>query len=235
VSVPEAIEIRDGQIYRWRSAPVPCHNSHTGSELVFLCSSGCSSVLVDQAVDDLPALDPGGHIDRLAGLVQRRSLFPRLVRPMFVVMPRVLGQDPPEVSFTVDQEAVKALAPQRSHIPLREGVRAGRPDRRLDDPHTIAGEHLIEYRRELPVTIAGQEFEPGSTFAEVHEQVAGLLDGPRSVGCAVTPRMCTRRVWISITKKTYRRFRNTVSTCKKSHARIPDAGEARNCRQAGDA
>ena len=23
VSVPEAIEIRDGQIYRWRSAPVP--------------------------------------------------------------------------------------------------------------------------------------------------------------------------------------------------------------------
>ena len=32
----------------------------------------------------------GGHIGRLAELVQRRSLFPRLVRPMLVVMPQVL-------------------------------------------------------------------------------------------------------------------------------------------------
>jgi hypothetical protein len=53
-------------------------------------------------MDDLPALDPGSHIDRLTGLVQRRSLFPRLVRPMLVVVPRVLGQDPPEVPFAVD-------------------------------------------------------------------------------------------------------------------------------------
>jgi hypothetical protein len=42
----------------------------------FLCSSGRSSVFADQALDDVGALDPGGHIDRLAGLVQRRSLFP---------------------------------------------------------------------------------------------------------------------------------------------------------------
>ena len=62
-------------------------------------------------MDDLPARDPGGHIDRLAGLVQQRSLFPRLVRPMIIVMPRVLGQDPPEVPFPVDQQVVEALAP----------------------------------------------------------------------------------------------------------------------------
>lgn len=37
-------------------------------------------MLADQAVDDLPVRDPGGHIERLAGLVQRRSLLPRLVR-----------------------------------------------------------------------------------------------------------------------------------------------------------
>jgi hypothetical protein len=55
---------------------VPCHNSHHGSELVFSVPLGCSSVLVDQAMEDLPALDPGGHIDRLAGFVQRRSLLP---------------------------------------------------------------------------------------------------------------------------------------------------------------
>ena len=39
------------------------------------------------------------------------------------LMPRVLGEDPPEVLFAVDQQAVKALAPQRSHIPLRKRVR----------------------------------------------------------------------------------------------------------------
>ena len=35
----------------------------------FLSSSGRSPVLVDQAVDDLPACDPAGHVDRLAGFM----------------------------------------------------------------------------------------------------------------------------------------------------------------------
>src|ERR1019366_2429602 len=54
------------------------------------------------------------------------------------------------------------------------------------------------------------------------------------VGLAVTPGMCTRRVSISITKKTYRRVRNTVSASRKSHDSISDACEVRNCRQVGD-
>jgi len=36
-------------------------------------------------VDDLPTPDPAGDVDRLAGLMQRRSLFARLVRVKFVV------------------------------------------------------------------------------------------------------------------------------------------------------
>jgi hypothetical protein len=78
---------------------------------VFLCSSGRYPILVDQPVDDLPAPDPAGDVDCVAGLMQRRSLFARLVRAMFVVMPRVLGEDPPEVSFAVDEQVVEALAP----------------------------------------------------------------------------------------------------------------------------
>ena len=85
--------------------PVP-KTSHTSSELVFLCPSGCSPLLADQAVDDLSVLDPGGDIDCLTGLAQRRSLFPRLVRPVLVVMPRVLGQSPLEV--VVCQNSTKA-------------------------------------------------------------------------------------------------------------------------------
>jgi hypothetical protein len=77
----------------------------------FLYTSGRSSVFADQALDDVSALNPGGQIDRLARLVQRRSLFPRLVRPVFVIVPRVFGQSPPEVLFTVDQQVVQALAP----------------------------------------------------------------------------------------------------------------------------
>ena len=57
----------------------------------------------------MSALDPGGHLDRLAGLVQRRSLFPRLVWPVIVIVLGVLGQDVPKVLFAVDQQVVEAL------------------------------------------------------------------------------------------------------------------------------
>lgn len=76
----------------------------------FRCSSGRSPVFADQAVDHVVAFDPAGHIDRLARLGQRRSLLPRLVRPVLVVMPRVLGRQVPKVLFAVDQHVVEALA-----------------------------------------------------------------------------------------------------------------------------
>ncbi len=76
----------------------------------FLRSLGCSPVLADQALDGLSALDPGGHVDRLAGLVQRRSLCPRLVGPVIVVVLGILSQDLPEVPFAVDQQMAGALA-----------------------------------------------------------------------------------------------------------------------------
>jgi hypothetical protein len=41
----------------------------------------CSTVFADQAAEDLPALDPGGHVDGAAGLAQRRFLLQALVRP----------------------------------------------------------------------------------------------------------------------------------------------------------
>jgi hypothetical protein len=61
-------------------------------------------------LDGLPALDPAGHIDRLAGIVQRWSLSQRLARSVILVVLRVLGQDAPEVVFAVDQQMVEALA-----------------------------------------------------------------------------------------------------------------------------
>src|SRR5215211_2252664 len=51
------------------------------------------------------------------------------------------------------------------------------------------------------------------------------------VGCAVTPARCTRRLASSITNSTYMRWKKTVSTVKKSQARIPAACWRRNDRQ----
>jgi hypothetical protein len=55
----------------------------------------------------------------------RGWLFPRLAGPVFVAVPGVLGQDPPEVPVADDQQAVGALAAQRSRVALREGIRLG--------------------------------------------------------------------------------------------------------------
>ena len=56
------------------------------------------------------------------------------------------------------------------------------PRRDLDHFDPRVGQHRVERCRELPGTVAAEEPEPGGAVAEVHEEVAGLLGGPRSVG-----------------------------------------------------
>jgi hypothetical protein len=89
-----------------------------------LWSLGCSPVPADEATDGLPALDPGGDINALTGSAQRRPLAERLVGPMIVVVPGVLGQDLPQVLFADDQQVAQALAAHCSDEPLGKGVRA---------------------------------------------------------------------------------------------------------------
>jgi hypothetical protein len=62
-----------------------------------------------------------------------------------------------------------------------------------------------------------------------------LLCDPRAGGWAVTPASCTRRVCSCMKNSTYSRCRNTVSTVRKSQARMPAACWRRNDRQVGDA
>ena len=49
----------------------------------------------------------------------------------------------------------------------------------------------------------------------------------------MTPPRCIRRVPCSMNTSTYSRLSSTVSTCRKSTARIPAAWACRNCRQVG--
>jgi hypothetical protein len=67
-----------------------------------------------------PALDPGRDIDGVAKLPQRGFLLPPLVRPVAVIVPRVLGQHLPQVLLAENQHVVQALAAQCSHESLGE-------------------------------------------------------------------------------------------------------------------
>jgi hypothetical protein len=74
---------------------VLCQHSFVGASHGVSRSLSRSAVLVNQtAAKDLPALDPGGDIDGLAELPLRKFLLQSLVRPMAVIVPRVLSQNP---------------------------------------------------------------------------------------------------------------------------------------------
>jgi hypothetical protein len=172
-----------------------------------LRSSGCSAVFADQAAGGSCALDLGGDIGGLSVPVERRPWAERLMGPVTVVVPGILGQDLPQVLLAVDQQAFGALAAQCAHETPGEGVRPGRLDRGLDDPRAVPCEDVVERRGELAVAVADQDPE---TAGPVAEPISGLracwmVQAP--VGWAVTPRMCTVWVPISITNRTYRRRR----------------------------
>jgi hypothetical protein len=159
-------------------------------------------VFGDQAAENLLALDPGSDVDDAAGLTERGLLLQCLVRPVAVVVAGVLGQHLPQMPFAEDQHVVQALAAQRAHEPLRECVRPRRPDRRPDHPRAVPGEDLIERGGELAILVADHELEPLGSFTEVHEKVRACCAVQAPVGWAVTPRMCTARVSMSITNRT---------------------------------
>src|SRR4051794_33405111 len=94
-------------------------------------------MLVDQARDGSAALDHGREVDRLVGVVQRWFLVAGLVSPMGVVVLFILGQHPPQVPLTIDQQVVEALAPQCADESLGVAVRARRSRRGLDDPYAL--------------------------------------------------------------------------------------------------
>jgi len=118
----------------------------------------------------------------------------------------------------------------RIHLSAEQFARGG-PRRSLYYRHALAGEDLVERAGELGVTVPDEEAEGAGPVAEVPEQVAGLLGGPRAAGWAVTPRMCACRVATSLTNRMDRRLRKTVSAVKRSQASRPSAGVRRNARQ----
>ena len=95
-----------------------------------------------------------------------------------VVVRRVSGEHPAQVSLAEDQHPVGELGADGQHEAFGEAVRARTPRRDLDHRDARVRQDRVERRRELPGAVADEEPIPGGAVAEVHDEVAGLLGGP---------------------------------------------------------
>jgi hypothetical protein len=100
------------------------------------------------------------------------------VRSRLTVLPTSWAQVP----LAEDQHPVGDLGSGRQHDAFGEAVRPRTPGRDLDHLDSCIRHDCVERRRELPGAVADEEPESGGVVAEVHDEVAGLLGGPGSVG-----------------------------------------------------
>ena len=86
----------------------------------------------------------------------------------------------------------------------------------------------------LPLRSRISNLKRPARSASVHEQVAGLLTGPPSGGCAVTAAICTRRVSIQHGQDLQPPEEHGARIQQIGRDTVPAAGTARHCRQVGD-
>ena len=111
-----------------------------------------------------------------------RTQLQRSVWPLGVVVRGVRGKHPAKVPLVEDQHPVGQLGPHGQDEAFGEAVRPWTPWRDLDRLDACIGQHRVERCRELSGPVADEESEAGDVFAEVHDEVAGLLGGPGPVG-----------------------------------------------------
>jgi hypothetical protein len=110
-----------------------------------------------------------------------------------------------------DQDAVEEFAAEAADEAFGDRVGPRCPDRRSDDPDVDGGKHRVEGGGEPGVAVPDEESEAPTGVVKVHAGARACWVSQALVGWAVTPRMFTRRVACSITKKTYSRRRVMMS------------------------
>jgi hypothetical protein len=136
-----------------------------------------------------------------------------------------------QVSLVDDQEPVGDLASDGAHEPLGITVRPRAARRNLDDLNAGRAEDCVERRGELAGPVTNQKPEVISPLAQVHEQIARLLSGPRPV------RMRRRTNDVDVPGSDLEHEEHVIrlsvtaqSTVKKSHASVVDAWARKNRR-----
>jgi hypothetical protein len=139
-------------------------------------------VLVDETTEDRSAPDPA--VNRLGSRRCRawRTQLQRSVRPLCGVMRGVRGKHLAKVPLAEDQHAVGEFGANGQYEAFGEAVRPRTPWRDLDHLDARIGQYRVERGRELSGPVAGEEPDRPDVLAEVHDEVAGLLGGPESVG-----------------------------------------------------
>ena len=131
-----------------------------GSEIPTSCCG--LVVLVNETAETAPASDRRcggcGHARRGSlGDRARREKRKASLRPLVVVVPLVLVEDPRKLASTPDQHPVQALLPDRPHPPLSERVGVRRLDRGLDNLDAVGCEDVVEGTGELAITVTNEE------------------------------------------------------------------------------
>jgi hypothetical protein len=131
-------------------------------------------------VENLATSDRGIERDHDGRVVMGWVLVEALVRAVVIEMVHVLVEDGAGVSFVVGQQPVGALFADTANEPFRVTVGSRRAGRDLDYVDAFGGEDGIECGSELGVSVAKEEAKRSDSLAQVHQEVAGGLDGP---GC----------------------------------------------------
>ena len=104
-----------------------------------------------------------------------RLLPERPVRTVGVVVLDIVPKDLLEAAAADDQQPVQALGAHRPDPTLRMGVGDGGLHRAQQD---LGAEHVVKVAGVLRVVVAQQQVQPSFSFAECHQQVAGLPGNP---------------------------------------------------------
>jgi hypothetical protein len=104
----------------------------------------------------------------------------RAVRPVLVDVAAVHMEHALEMAAPENEDPVEAVGANGTHPTLGEGVRVWGLDRRANDLDAGGAEDLVEGVTELGVAIVDEE-PAGVLVAELHDEVACLLDDPASV------------------------------------------------------
>jgi hypothetical protein len=153
------------------------------------------------------------------------------VRTVLVVMLHIDPQHTRKLPGADDQELVQALLADGPDPPFGDGVGVRRLNRCADDLGTGRAPHVIERPGELGVPVADQELARAGLLVEDGDQVASLLGNPPSRRVSGDAGKVHPSVAEFDDNSTYMRWKKTVSTVKKSQARIPAACWRRNDRQ----
>jgi hypothetical protein len=91
--------------------------------------------------------------------------------PVVVEMSKVLVEHCAGVALVVDQNPVGALCLDAAHESLGVAVRSRCAGWNLHDVDVFAGEHRVERRGELGVSVTDQESELGGPFLQISREV----------------------------------------------------------------